>query len=45
VAGKKYDQPPFTLCALSMFMVDFWLQIAVWPNDTKVLPMSDICQL
>jgi hypothetical protein len=26
VAGKKYDDSPFTLLALSMFMVDFSLR-------------------
>jgi hypothetical protein len=44
VAGKKYDDSPFTLFALSMFMVDFLLQTAHRPPETGNLPMSNICR-
>jgi hypothetical protein len=42
VTGKKYDDPPFTLFALSIFMVDIPLQTAHLPQATENLPMGCI---
>jgi hypothetical protein len=42
VAGKKYDEPAFTLFTLSMFMVDFALLAERPWKATENLPMSCI---